>query len=373
MHKLAAAIRDDWPTALDAALTRWREHRTVAWATLVTTIGRRVGDQPGEDDPRTAMRLAAELVASPTDPLLAERIAALQHPLAIAKATTVWAELTPAQQQALSWSLVMTPDASDEEARSWVRTLDDPDGRVEALWRSLIESPDDVERRLVLADALIERGDPRGEAIALQCRDDGRAQAAQLLEDRHHEMLGDTALLYSGPSFRGGLLASISVGTVTTPPWIWDADPDPRELCALHDVSPGYVTAPRYARFLAGLPRVPAWVRLERAHLEELRKLGASVPFRNVEFSLWPPPRDLVTELLAVAAYAPTLEGLAFRASHWPTIETCIEVAREVRERVPRLRRFLVGLVPGHGQDAAVEVDFVEVVDAPSARSAHWS
>ena len=392
MRELADAIRDrDWPAALDGALARWREHRTIAFATLVTMIGRHVpdatsGDGIAEliarpDDPRVAIRLAAEIVARPDDPSaksIVERIAALRYSLAIAKATSVWSQLAKPLQNILSLAGSTAPDASDEEARALIREVCDP--HIDTLWRSVVEAPGDLERRLVLADALIEQGDPRGEVIALQCRHDGHDEGMRILEARSHEILGETALLVDGISqFSGGLLSSISVGTVTTPHWAWDQPLDQRELCALHDVSPGYVSAWHYAKFLAGLARMPTWVRLERAHLDELRKLGVSCPFRNVEFSMWPPPRDVVGELLAIAAYAPTLEGLAFRVTHWPTLATCIDVAREVRARVPRLRRFLVGLLLGHGDDddaaveSARELGLLEVVDAPSPpRLAAW-
>ena len=39
---------------------------------------------------------------------------------------------------------------------------------LEALYHNVYENPGDDRRRLVLADALLERGDPRGELITLQ-------------------------------------------------------------------------------------------------------------------------------------------------------------------------------------------------------------
>jgi uncharacterized protein (TIGR02996 family) len=49
-----------------------------------------------------------------------------------------------------------------------------------ALLRAVYESPDDMALRMVLADALIERGDPRGELIVLQAqREDAQDRDAQ--------------------------------------------------------------------------------------------------------------------------------------------------------------------------------------------------
>lgn len=374
---LAEAIsRRDWPAALAEALARWRAHRSIAWGTLVATLGRRVPEAAVEaDDPRFAMQLAAWLVAHPRAPAakeVAEQLAALRYALAIAQALSAAEAFEQPVQHVLVLAGSDGPHASDVEARALVRAVDDPDGTVDGLWREVIEAPGELERRLVLADALLDRGDPRGELIALQCRPGGHHEGAHLLEARRFELLGETALiLNAGSQFRGGLLASVSVGTAHTPPAAYDQPLDPRELCALHDVSPGYVTAPRYAKFLAGLARMPAWVRIERTHLRELRSLGARCAFRNVEFSLYPPPRDLAGELLAIAAYAPTLEGIAIRVGHWPPLATCLEVAREVRARVPQLQRFLVALMPNHGNadeilDEASASPDLELVDAPS-------
>jgi uncharacterized protein (TIGR02996 family) len=383
--------------ALDDALERWRAHRTVAFAQLVTAIGRRVPDaeldapEPDDDaaierllarpdDPRVALRLAAALVmrfdlTSELTTTIVDRIAEIRDVRAIAM---VWRHLDKPHQHRLSLVFGNEPDASDDDARRELDALEDADGRIAALWRTVAESPYDVERRLVLADALIERGNPRGHVIALQCRPDGREAAWRILEARRYELLGETALLLDSTSrFDGGLLASIRVGTVHTPSAAWDRPLDQRELCALYDASPGYVSARAYAKFLAGLARMPTWVRIERVHLDELRSLGATCAFRNAELSLWPPPRDLANQLLEIAAYAPALEGLAFRATHWPPLAECVAVAREVRERVPTLQRFFVGLLPGHGNaeddvEAARSLPFLEIVDAPAPAHADW-
>jgi uncharacterized protein (TIGR02996 family) len=382
---------------LDHALERWRAHRTVVFAQLVTAIGRRVPDaeleapEPDDDaaiarllarpdDPRVALRLAAALVmrldlTAALERSIVDRIGEIRDVRAIAMASRV---LDKPLQHRLSLKFGDEPNASDDDARRELDALEDPDGRIAALWRTVAESPHDVERRLVLADALIERGNPRGHVIALQCRPDGREAAWRILEARRYEVLGETALVADSTSrFDGGLLASIRVGTVHTPSSTWDRPFDQRELCALYDASPGYVSARAYAKFLAGLARMPTWVRIERVHLDELRSLAATCAFRNVELSLWPPPRDLANQLLEIAAYAPALEALAVRATHWPPHAECVEVARSVRERVPTLQRFFVGLLDGHGNsedevDAARSLPFMEIVDAPPPQWATW-
>lgn len=65
-----------------------------------------------------------------------------------------------------------------------------------ALWADVFAAPDDDEPRLVLADALMEMGDPRGELIAIQLReargdagDEAGARAAELVKQHGKEWL----------------------------------------------------------------------------------------------------------------------------------------------------------------------------------------
>jgi uncharacterized protein (TIGR02996 family) len=65
---------------------------------------------------------------------------------------------------------------------------------MEALWRAANEHPDDDEARRVLADALLERGDVRGELIAIQLElarhpEDERGPREQKLADRERALL----------------------------------------------------------------------------------------------------------------------------------------------------------------------------------------
>jgi len=81
------------------------------------------------------------------------------------------------------------------------------------LWEAVRRQPDDDAPRLVLADALIEHGDPRGEFIALQLRPEpwSRADLARqrrLLKLHEKEWLGPVALVTTKASriWRRGFL-----------------------------------------------------------------------------------------------------------------------------------------------------------------------
>jgi len=66
---------------------------------------------------------------------------------------------------------------------------------IDAMFEAVWDAPADLVRRRVLADALLEVGDPRGEFIALQFETSARARKrAQKLLDRHRRhFLGSLA------------------------------------------------------------------------------------------------------------------------------------------------------------------------------------
>ncbi|MEW5737931.1 MAG: TIGR02996 domain-containing protein [Myxococcota bacterium] len=83
------------------------------------------------------------------------------------------------------------------------------DGRDEAtLLRAVYDNPEDDAPRLVLADVLQERGDPRGEFIALQCAGTDEKKAKALLKAHGKKWLGPLApVLGADFEFRRGFPA----------------------------------------------------------------------------------------------------------------------------------------------------------------------
>src|SRR5215207_1095926 len=93
-----------------------------------------------------------------------------------------------------------------------------------AFLAAIRDRPDDDLPRLVYADYLDERGDPRGEFIRLQCErptlaaDDPRryellAREHELLRAHEDEWLGPLAAVVSNHEFRRGFIAGVLVMT----------------------------------------------------------------------------------------------------------------------------------------------------------------
>jgi uncharacterized protein (TIGR02996 family) len=85
---------------------------------------------------------------------------------------------------------------------------------VEQLLLAVYQAPEVIGHRLVLADLLQERGDPRGELIALQCADkrtnQGRKRIKELLRAHQREWLGALAPVVqkTGLAFERGFLSA---------------------------------------------------------------------------------------------------------------------------------------------------------------------
>lgn len=195
---------------------------------------------------------------------------------------------------------------------------------IDALWRQVVDAPDDLTARLVLADALVDAGDNRGELIHLQCAgedsfSDVRANAVELASEliaaSWERWLGDLALVVprQGSIFRDGMLHTIQLGMPETPAWAWDKIRGHRELGCVQRIRAQIVTSRRYVDFLEGLPRDPTSVEIVDHNVVEL--LAARRPrwgFRTVCYGkrAWSDAGTHATPVTQLAKICPDLERL---------------------------------------------------------------
>jgi len=78
----------------------------------------------------------------------------------------------------------------------------------EALLEAIWAAPDDDAPRLVYADALLERGDPRGELIVRQCQGDA---ASDLVEQYGDLWLGELGTIIAASTYERGFLATARI------------------------------------------------------------------------------------------------------------------------------------------------------------------
>jgi uncharacterized protein (TIGR02996 family) len=196
------------------------------------------------------------------------------------------------------------------------------DAQLAGVWAAVVEEPDSLERRLILADALTMRGDPRGEMIALQCAplvaiEKARAagetidasglfgvgadKIANAIDKHWHRWLGEVALVVHRQSrFAGGLLGGITAGHPGTPPWAWDRITDHHELCAVQHVYRSPLASPGiFARFVTRLAHVPPWVHVDEDVIAALADIDAR-RLTGIALSRLP-SRDRLARVLGLA------------------------------------------------------------------------
>ncbi len=124
---------------------------------------------------------------------------------------------------------------------------------LEALLGAIYDAPDDDAPRLVLADALLERNDPRGELIALQLRPqldrDAKKRERELLDLHGKQWLGELAtVVLGGYVFARGFLAECRIDNrhldrvqkvAGNPAWATVRDLGGSALIGLHPVMKG--------------------------------------------------------------------------------------------------------------------------------------
>lgn len=139
--------------------------------------------------------------------------------------------------------------------------------QIDELWQQVCEAPHDAELRRILADALLDAGDPRGELIQLQSLPLERqtyevlARCDELIAEHWYPWLGVVAdvLDREGTYFRHGFLDEIVVRA--TPAELARVRGN-RELHTVRAVRPGYSDHAQFIRFVAELPYEPVMLEL---------------------------------------------------------------------------------------------------------------
>ncbi|HEY5934822.1 MAG TPA: hypothetical protein VIU61_09310 [Kofleriaceae bacterium] len=250
------------------------------------------------------------------------------------------------------------------------------DADIATMWRAVAADRDDLATRLVLADALVAAGDPRGDFIALQCSGVSRnAERARTLLHRHWATwLGDLALLVSRRTtvFEHGMIRATLAGTANTPPWVWAKVHGHRELQTLVELRPDVAPPDSYAELVASLPHLKTLGIDAPETIRHLAALGARLDVTRVEykdynltlastrkgFGLLEISRDL-------AISAPLLEELHLVHLNGPARLELDRVLPELPALFPAIRKIRVSSYNFHDQpDARARVlalPFVEI------------
>lgn len=240
---------------------------------------------------------------------------------------------------------------------------------LEAAWQAVLQTPEDDQALLVLADALMERGDPQGELIRLHLAHPlDRDAGARHLASHAAALLGDPQRLTTwAPRFERGFVSSVQVRAVSelealldrpigrllrvveVSPQATDAierfvevlgSRGPRTISRLHFGTRGVSPHPEGELNVAALAeRLPAledlevatWAAgLEGAASSRLRRLTLTLlnPLRGLGQARFPALRSLSLELpfrrldlplsLLTGEVAPALESLRLEGALWP-------------------------------------------------------
>jgi uncharacterized protein (TIGR02996 family) len=244
-----------------------------------------------------------------------------------------------------------------------------------ALWREIARHPDDDGPRLVLADILVERGDPRGEVIALQCAGTGVAtrRANRLIKEHWYSWMDVLGLVITrtGSELRRGILEVVHVGMHTTPRWAYDAVIGHRELAAVRTVRAHQLADADFARFVDQIDHDIERIGVVRKTMvRALRDVRRRWPFRAVELGLTyvdhPVLMSFGETLDVLAAIAPDLEELALHHREYQLDDVIAQVAR-LPAMFAKLRRVTVDprLVDPTAHAALLAVPCVALEDRP--------
>lgn len=214
-----------------------------------------------------------------------------------------------------------------------------------ALW---IAAAEGMEARLVLADFLLEGGDPRGEIITLACAGDAAnlQRSNALLHQQWERWMGELALVLDRGfcTFTDGVLDVATIGIAGAPPWVYPKVAAHRELATIRAVRCGWhVPDADYVAFLDALPRLPSRVRVYATALEKLALARASWPVQTLELvmnvhDLGEPVSSAVTR---AASVLPGVEAIEIPLTG-ELDGSVIDAVRVMPQLFPRLARIAI-------------------------------
>ncbi len=202
----------------------------------------------------------------------------------------------------------------------------------ESRWlNAIVETVGDDTLRMVYADALTERGDARGEFIALQLNAaEAKANTAStkrqrdLLRQHRREWLGELEGVLMALEFKRGFLeeASVARNTVATEQ-VWARAADDARLGTVRVLEKGNGNAQHYSRFVLS-PRMVNLRSAEMVSAELLTQICQGPQRRLEERVLFNAPTVKVLKTIAETKSLPLLERVLVAANEDRLVDSLI-------------------------------------------------
>ncbi len=216
-----------------------------------------------------------------------------------------------------------------------------PESELDAMLRRLAAAPDDLDARIVAADWLLERGDPRGRLMSLQLEEERlppdlnrKVKINVLVRDHgaHWSPPGTRA-----PAFRRGLLHHVE--------WVSSTDPQHPGWASVESIRCTRPNVPRAGG--SAFTATPLLKRVTDLSREMLMHLLATRPGRLEELGIALMPADFLG-LSRVLAPVPNLRALTLRATtNHIDRRVTPEHLESVLAQFPALERLTISLPSG--------------------------